>query len=184
VSRRLTRHAWTALVVVVLAALAIGVEAVTPGATLRSSPFPGLGVGSATSGPLTVEVHGAELASAIDVDGEVRETTGAFVVLDVTIASTQDIDLLDRDLVIGGVVYDASTKGPAAWEESHPALGLPVRGDLVFEVDADLVERGATVDLLVAPGFDAAGDLQPQVVVRTRVGGPVVDSVVVEALAR
>ncbi|QCR19637.1 hypothetical protein C1N71_09575 [Agrococcus sp. SGAir0287] len=170
--------------VVALAALAVGVDAITPGATLRSSPFPGLGSGSASSGPLTVEVHGAELASSIEVDGERRETTGAFVVLDVTIASREDVDLLDRDLVLDGRVYDASTKGPTAWQESHPAPGIPVRGDLVFEVDRDLVVGGAPVDLLVAPGFDAAGDLQPQVVVRWDVDGAIVDVVAVEALAR
>ena len=125
-SRLAARRAWAAVVVVALSALAIGVHALVPGATLRSSPFPGLGLQAASSGPLAVEVHGAELAAAIDVDGERRETTGAFVVLDVTIASTQDLDLLARDLVLDGRVYDASTKGPASWEESHPAPGIPV----------------------------------------------------------
>jgi len=181
---RAGRRAWIAIVVLALAIAAVGLEALVPGPTLRWAPFAGVGTGEASSGPLSVVVHDATVADAIVVDGERRETAGAFVVLDVTIASSEEIDLIDRDLVVDGRVYESSTKGPSLYQESHPAPGLPVRGDLVFEVDAALLAGGASVELLLAPGFDASGDLQPQVVVRTDVASDVEDVVEIAVLAR
>ncbi|GAA2174595.1 hypothetical protein GCM10009846_21140 [Agrococcus versicolor] len=181
---RALRRAWVAVVVVALAIVAVGLESLVPGPTLRWAPFAGVGTGEASSGPLSVVVHGATVADAVVVDGERRETTGAFVVLDVTIASSEELDLIDRDLVVDGRVYESSTKGPSLYQESHPAPGLPVRGDLVFEVDAALLAGGTSVELHLAPGFDAAGDLQPQVVVRTDVAGDAQDVVEIAVLSR
>ena len=178
------RRIAVAVVAAALAVLAVAVASLTPGWTMRLSPFPGVGTDVASSGPLTVEIHEATLARTILISGDVQPTTGTFVVLDVTITSTEEIDIIARDLVIDGHVYDSSTKAPSSWQESHPAPGMPVSGQIVFEVDAALVDDGATVELRVAPGFDASGDLEPQVVVRTEVGGPVVDAIEPEVLSR
>ncbi len=178
------RRIATGVVAAALALATLLVASVDPGPTLRWSPFPGIGTGSASSGPLTVEVHGATLASSIAYRDDVRTTTGTFVVLDVTMASTDEIDILARDLVVDGVRFDLSTKGPSSWMESHPAPGMPVSGQIVFEVDSALVDDGATAWLLVAPGFDASGDLEAQVRVRVDVSGPVVERAEVAVVSR
>lgn len=170
VRRHVTRRrVATAVAVVLLASATVGVETLVPGQTARWAPFSSSGSGVVTSGPLTVEVHGATLAAAIELDGEVRETTGVFVVVDATISTTDVEAFVARDLRIAGRVYDASAKGPTSTDESEPAAGFPVRGDLVFEVDDALVEDGGVADLVLAPGRDAEGDLQTQVVVRVEI---------------
>ncbi|MFC7432746.1 MULTISPECIES: hypothetical protein [unclassified Agrococcus] len=178
------RSVVAALAVAVLAAATVGVEALVPGQTARWAPFSTSGSGVVTSGPLTVEVHGATLAAAIELDGEIRATTGVFVVVDATIATTGVEAFVARDLRIDGRVYDASAKGPTSVEESEPAAGFPVRGDLVFEVDDALLEDGGVADLVLAPGRDAEGDLQTQVVVRFEVGATVEPMLEVTAAQR
>lgn len=178
------RRAWSALVAVVVLGIAVALAAAMPGVTARWAPFTGAGVGSASSGPLAVEVHGATLADAIVVDGERIETTGVFVVLDITIAASEPIDLLSRGLVVDGIRFDATPKAPSSWEESDPAPGMPVRGDVVFEVDAALVDGGGTVELQVAPGLVPAGDLRAQVALRVDVDGTVVDEIAPQVMVR
>lgn len=172
------------LVAAVLAAIAVAVDGTVPGPTARYAPFSASGSGVVTSGPLTVEVHEATLAARIVVDGEVQSTTGVFVVVEATVAWTGMTEFVARDLVVDGVVFDASTKAPTSIQESEPAAGLPVHGDLVFEVDADALADASVVDLVVSTGIDAQGDLQPQVVVGLDVDPTVVDELEIEELTR
>lgn len=179
-----TRGLVAVVVAIVLAALAVGVDGLVPGPTARYAPFSASGSGVVTSGPLSVEVHDAELAATIVVDDEVRTTTGVFVVIDATVGWTGMTEFIARDLLVDGRVYDASSKGPTSFDESEPVAGLPVRGDLVFEVDPAALAADATVDLVVSMGIDARGDLQPQVVVPVSIDPTVVDEVDVEVATR
>ncbi|SDH23048.1 DUF4352 domain-containing protein [Agrococcus jejuensis] len=172
------------LVAVALAALAVGVDRLEPGPTARYAPFSASGSGLVTSGPLSVEVHDAELAATIVVDDEVRTTNGVFVVVEATIGWTGMTDFVARDLLVDGRVYDASSKGPTSFDESEPAAGLPVRGDLVFEVDPAALAADGTVELVVSMGIDAQGDLQPQVVVPLSIDPTVVDELTIEVVSR
>lgn len=172
------------LVAAGLAAIAVAVDGTVPGPTARYAPFSASGSDVVTSGPLTVEVHQATLATSIVVDGEELSTTGVFVVVEATVAWTGMTEFVARDLVVDGIVFDASTKAPTSIQESEPTAGLPVRGDLVFEVDPEALAAASVVDLVVSTGVDAQGDLQPQVVVRLDVDPTVVEEIEIEELTR
>ena len=182
-ARLLGRRILTTVLVVVLAAASVGLSRLVPGPTLDASPFTVVGVGAASSGPLSVEVHDVRLTDSIVVVEERRSTTGVFVLLDVTISSDVPMGTMARELVIDGRTFTTAWRGPG-FDEGFPAPGLPVRGQIVFEVDDALVDEGTWAELHVVAGLVAYADLAAQPAVRVQLPGTVESDVVVEVLSR
>lgn len=154
------------LIAILLVAAALVVQLAVPSPSTRVAPFQAIGMDGASVGDIAVEVHGVTLAEAVVVDGVQRDTSGAFVVVDVTVGIQAVSQPIASELVIGQTVYDVSARGPAPLDGTQPAAGLPVRGDLVFEVDDALLDTpaAAAMQLRVAMGSSASGDLMAQAV--------------------
>ncbi|PPF66329.1 hypothetical protein C5E16_11825 [Clavibacter michiganensis] len=86
-------------------------------------------------------------------NGWVGETTGAWVVVDVTaeaVVTEYAAGLRTAELVLGEDVYSASARPGLATIADRPlSVGIPVHGPLMFEVPRDAVPAAGAADAVV-----------------------------------
>ncbi|PRY68572.1 hypothetical protein B0I08_104275 [Glaciihabitans tibetensis] len=114
-------------------------------------PVPGEINETLTGRNIEATVSEVRVARSVRADtGWLGETSGIWVVVDVSVAAVVDDNravLGTAELEIGSVVYSASTRPATASLALKPlATGIPRRGTLVFEIPETVLESEAAGD--------------------------------------
>jgi hypothetical protein len=126
-----------------LLALAYGVAATTPTSQLVEAPFGSRGsLGDEVSSSLLIAtVHEASLAHEVELGYWRGTTSGVWFVAEATVEATVESKLMDIDLFIDGVRYEATKRGEGDTVDHHSvAVRFPSTGPLLIELPAEVLD--------------------------------------------
>lgn len=147
----------------VLLVLAFAVARTEPGEGVSFAPF----VSRVEQGQLgegrdvQAVVDRALLADEVELGSWTGETTGVWLVVDARMATTESPGLAAAELRVGDRMWRPSTRPSSGALQLTPlAAGLPMRGSLVFELPAELLEEPDAARAVLRLATDTDSRLQ------------------------